>query len=293
MRKIGIIGSDNFHASAFSRLCNIPDENGLYLYDDIKITAICTDGDDIEHAKEIAEKFDIGTVFDNPEHMFGKVDAVMIMHRIGGKHIPCALPFIERGYPLWIDKPVASSVEDVELLKDVCEKYNPLIMGGSTLKYNPEVLSVKEKIENGFFGDIRGGSLNFQGNLHSEYDGLYFYGSHLIEEALAIFGYDVKSVFATNVGDDKITVLIKYDDFIIVLNYLDKVNKYFIVVNGSSQSEVTQMDISNIYKCGFDEFVKMLRSGKSLQTVNEMIKPVYIIDSIYKSLQKRSEIILN
>ena len=40
MIRIGILGSDNSHALAFSKLCNIPDENGIYAYEDVRVTAI-------------------------------------------------------------------------------------------------------------------------------------------------------------------------------------------------------------------------------------------------------------
>ena len=40
MFRVGIIGSDNSHALAFSRLANIPDGEGEYAFPDVRITGI-------------------------------------------------------------------------------------------------------------------------------------------------------------------------------------------------------------------------------------------------------------
>ena len=40
MIRIGIIGSDNSHAEIFSKMLNIPDENGEYAYPDARVVAI-------------------------------------------------------------------------------------------------------------------------------------------------------------------------------------------------------------------------------------------------------------
>ena len=46
MIRIGILGSDNSHALAFAKLCNLPMENGEYRYPDVRIAAIYGNDDD-------------------------------------------------------------------------------------------------------------------------------------------------------------------------------------------------------------------------------------------------------
>ena len=135
MFKIGILGSDNSHAQHFARLCNVEKVYG----DDVRIVAIYGNDDDPNHTKEVAEKGEIPFIANNPEEFMGKVDAVMVVYRRGSLHVPHILPFIEAGYPVWIDKPVCESIEDIELLRKAVEKNNTLITGGSTLKYNYEL----------------------------------------------------------------------------------------------------------------------------------------------------------
>lgn len=291
MFRIGILGSDNSHALAFSKLCNIPDENGKYLYDDVRITAIYGKDDDAAHTKQVAEDGKIGFIAERSEDFFGKVDAVMVVYRNGSYHVPDALPFVEGGYPVWIDKPIASSIEDINRLKVAWQRGKGLITGGSTIKYNYDILTAKNRIESGYFGEILGGSMNFPGDFANQYEGLYFYGSHLIEMMLSVFGYNPKSLLAAKAAENKICVIVKYDAFQVVLNYVNS-DEYFITVYGDKRSLTQQMDISIIYKLGFDKFVGMLRSGEMPLSFENLVKPVYILDAIYKSVEEKKEIIL-
>lgn len=292
MFRIGILGSDNSHALAFAQLCNIPDENGEYLYDDVRVNAIYGKDDEPAHTKQVAKEGKIEFVAETPDEFIGKVDAVMVVYRKGSYHIPDILPFIERGYPIWIDKPISSSIEDIERLKAAYQKHKVLITGGSTIKYNYDILIAQNRIKSGFFGNIQGGFMNFPGDLSCEYEGLFFYGSHLIEMMLSIYGYDVKSIYATKVANGNISVIAKYEDFQVVLHYLAAVRESLITIYGDKNSLTTQMDISVIYKLGFDQFVNMLRTKKMPLPIDDLVKPVYILKAIYKSLEDGCEVTL-
>ena len=56
MIRIGILGSDNSHALAFAKLCNLPMENGEYRYPDVRIAAIYGNDDDPQHTKDVAQQ---------------------------------------------------------------------------------------------------------------------------------------------------------------------------------------------------------------------------------------------
>lgn len=290
MIRIGILGSDNSHALAFSMLCNIPDENGDYLYDDVRVTAIYGHDDDPEHTKKVAEEGKIELIAEKPEDFIGKVDAVMVVTRSGALHVPLILPFVEAGYPVWLDKPVASSIEDVKKLKEACERNKTLITGGSTLKYNYDILALKNRINNKAFGTLLGGAMNFPGDLESKYEGLFFYGSHLVEMMLSVFGYDVKSVYATSVKSSRIGVLAKYNDFTVSLSYLAEAKEYLLTVYGSEKSYTIPMDMAVIYKLGFAKFIEMLKTKRMPLSFDDLVKPVYVIDAILKSIKENREV---
>lgn len=293
MFRIGILGSDNSHALAFAKLCNLPDENGNYLYDDVRVTAIYGFNDTPEHTKRVADRGQIETIVSAPEEFFGLVDAVMVVYKSGKYHVPHILPFIEKGYPVWIDKPIAESLEDVKKLREAVEKNNALITGGSTLKYNYEILTLQNKVKSGELGEVSGGYMNFPGDLNCEYGGIFFYGSHLSEMCLSVFGYDVQSVYASTVDPLNTMVIVKYADKEVALNFNYKAKEYALVVLGSEKNAVMELDISIIYKLGFHKFVEMLRSKKMPLSFDDLVKPVYMLNAIQKSLDEKREVSLN
>lgn len=286
MFKIGILGSDNSHAQHFARLCNVEKVYG----DDVRIVAIYGNDDDPNHTKEVAEKGEIPFIANNPEEFMGKVDAVMVVYRRGSLHVPHILPFIEAGYPVWIDKPVCESIEDIELLRKAVEKNNTLITGGSTLKYNYEILTLKDKVETGRIGNVSGGCINFPGDLESEYGGIFFYGSHLIEMMLSVFGYDVKSVTAKTIAPKNSMVIASYEDKMVTLAFNNLCSSYYVTVYGDKKVCSQEVDISFIYKLGFAKFVEMLKTNKMPLSFDDLVKPVYILNAIQKSLDEDREV---
>ena len=291
MINIGILGSDNSHALAFAKLCNIADANGEYAYPDVRISAIYGFNDSKEHTLEVAKEGAIPFVAESPEDFVGKVDAVMVVYRDGKYHLDHILPFIKLGYPVWIDKPIVTTTDDAETLCKVASECNALVTGGSTMKYNYEVLTLKNKVESGALGKVSGGFLNFPANLKSEYSGLFFYASHLCEMCLSVFGYDAKALQAHVTDDSNFNVVVFYDDKQVVLNFNENTSdKYYAVVLGDKDCATSQFDLSVIYKLGFDRFIKMIKDKRMPLTLDELVMPVYMMNAIERSIAQNTKV---
>ncbi|MBE7029485.1 MAG: Gfo/Idh/MocA family oxidoreductase [Clostridia bacterium] len=286
MFRVGILGSDNSHAQHFATLCNVEKAYG----DDVRIECIYGRDDDPAHTKEVAEIGKIPYIAKDPKEFLGKVDAVMVVYRRGALHVPEILPFIEAGLPVWLDKPVCESLEDIEILREAVERNNTLITGGSTLKYNYEILTLKDKVESGRLGAVSGGCINFPGDLESEYGGIFFYGSHLIEMMLSVFGYDVKSVTAKTVAPKNSLVIVKYEDRMVSLAFNNLCPSFHITVYGLDKACNVEVDISFIYRLGFAKFVEMLKTKKMPLSFDDLVKPVYVLNAIKKSLDEDREV---
>ena len=101
MLRIGMIGADNFHALAFSRLANLPPEEGGSGLP-ARVTMLW--GESAQRAAFVANEAHIHTVVDDPARMLGQVDAVMVVLRHGAQHHDAALPFLRAGISTWVDK---------------------------------------------------------------------------------------------------------------------------------------------------------------------------------------------
>lgn len=292
MFRIGILGSDNSHALAFSKLTNIKDEKtGEYLYPDMRVTSIF--GLDKEQTEKVAREGKIEYIADSPDEMMDRVDAVMVVFRHGDLHAKYALPFIEAGIPTWIDKPFTIKNTDAKQLIDAANKHNTLLTGGSTCKYAYDVVMLKNTVDMiKQKGESFIGAVNFPADMESEYGGIHFYGPHMAEMVMTIFGYDVKSV-TSSVVNDSIVAVAKYDNFQVTMNFTKAATKYYGVIYSGANTMVREIDISIIYRLGFDEFVKMLRTNKRPLELSKLLTPTVLLNAIDESIKSGKEVYLD
>lgn len=223
--------------------------------------------------------------------MIGKVDAVMILHRYDDMHIDALLKFADANIPVWIDKPICKSVDNIRILKEISEKNNMLVTGGSTVKYHYAVEGLKDIINTGALGNITGGALNFSANIENVYDGIFFYGPHLVEIMLAVFGYDVKSVTAKSVAPGNTSVIFKYEDKLVNASFNDKCPQRSITVYGDKNIAIKDIHSTNlIFELGLRKFIEMIKTKKMPLTIDELTKSVYLLNAIEKSLKEDKEI---
>lgn len=290
MFKIGIIGSDNSHAEVFSKLVNLPDSNGYFQFPDFRVTGIF--GLESERTAQVAQDGAIEYIAEKPEYLIGKVDAVMVVFRHGDLHKEYALPFIKAGIPTWIDKPFTIKNEDALELINTAKKNNTLLTGGSTCKYTYDILMVRNAVQKGGrIGKIKSAMLNFPATLENEYGGIYFYGAHLAEMTMAAFGYDAKSVIASE-KNGNVVATVKYDNYQVVMNFIPGVREYYAVVFGENGTMMREIDISICYMKGFEEFAGMLRTGKIPIPLEQLYAPVELLNAVVKSYQTGTEVVL-
>ncbi|MGI5899136.1 MAG: Gfo/Idh/MocA family protein [Christensenellales bacterium] len=291
MIKIGILGSDNSHALAFAKLCNLPDaKTGGHEYDDVRVTHIYGHSD--EENQNVAYEGKVANIVKDPQEMMGAVDAVMVVFRHGDLHARYALPFIRAGIPTWIDKPFTIDIEEAKLLIAQAEKKGTLLTGGSTCKYAYDVLLLKNAVEENRLGKIVSGMLNFPIKLNSEYGGVHFYGPHLVEMAMQIFGDGIRSVKATVKGENAI-VIARYEDYDIVLNYAANAQESTGIIIGEERNLVREIDKSMIYKQGFEKFIQMIRTGKRPFELDKLLIATAVVNAIEKSINTGEEVMID
>jgi len=290
--RIGIAGSDNSHAEIFSKLLNLPDPvTGTYPYPDFKVTGIF--GIDRERTIQVARDGNIGFIAETPEQLMDKADAVMVVFRHGDLHARYALPFIESGIPVWVDKPFTIKNGDAKTLIDAAREKNTLLTGGSTCKYTYDLLMIKNSVEKGSrIGKIKAATLNYPATLVNEYGGIYFYGSHLAEMCMMAFGYGAVSVIASE-NKGVVTGIVKYDDYQVTLHFIPGSKEYFAILYGEEGTIVREIDINGCYLHGFEKFAGMLRSGVLPLPLEHLYKPVALLNAIVESYETGDEIYLD
>jgi predicted dehydrogenase len=121
-----------------------------------------------------------------PDDLAGRVDAVLLTEGAGNRHLELSAPFLELGLPLFIDKPLAGSWEDVrEIWRRTGPEYPVLCC--SNLRYNPELPEFRRRAQS------IGEPVLLRGLTAMDWTG---YGWHLAELLVALWGRRATSVRA-------------------------------------------------------------------------------------------------
>ena len=186
--RIGIVGTDTSHVIAFTKLLNDPTSPD-YVPGARVVAAYKGGSKDIESSYTRVEKFaeqlrkdwrvdltpDIGS-------LCRKVDAVLLESVDGRVHLEQARQVIAAGKPLFIDKPLASTLADAREIARLAKEAGVPWFSASSLRWSPIVTSMK-------FTDTMGVATWGPGPLeeHHELD-LSWYAIHPIEMLYAIMG---------------------------------------------------------------------------------------------------------
>jgi predicted dehydrogenase len=287
MYNIGIVGSESSHAEAFAKLLNIPDPaNGKYAFPGFRAAGIY--GTDAARTKQVAADGMIPKIYEDHLDMIGKVDAVMVVLRRGSMHAQYSLPFINAGVPTWIDKPFTEKNSDALMILESAYKHNTLVMGGSTTKYVNDVIAIRTSVNDGSIGKIRGGSISFPATLSNDYGGIYFYGSHLVEMTLEIFGYYPGSVIASE-KNGTVTAIVKYADYQVTMYFIPELNEYYSVLYGDKATAVRKIDINGCYCFGIEKFAEMINKKQLPSPLEDLCQAVAVMNAVKGSYETHVE----
>ena len=283
--KIGIIGTENTHADSFCGIFNVANENGDFAYADCRVTLVY--GNYPESSEALANKYDGIKVAESIDEMVENVDAVMVTARDGKYHCGFAKPFIEAGIPAFIDKPFTSDIKEAEELIGLAKKKGVPLCGGSSLKYSPEILELKNFAKE---KGVKGGFIAAPVSFKNEYGDFWFYASHLAEMCMEVFGWSPKAVYATE-NNGSVFAIVDYEKFSVTCDFIDHCySAYSGAVYGESESLIKAVGLNGIEKSETDEFVNMLRTGKTHYDDRQLVAPVHFIESIIKSYNTGSRI---
>ena len=271
MYRVGLYGVENSHARAFCKAFRDTYADG---FRPTLVGGIYPDS-----VAALAEEF--GAEIENdPEKMAERVDCAMITCRDGKYHLAAALPFIKRGLPLFVDKPLTVSVAECETLVRTAKEYGVRFIGGSSVKISPDT---KKAAEFARGHRVTGGSIACPIQMNSEYGGFFFYASHLAETLLEIFGYEPDSVRMDRT-DNGASGTVRYPDFDVQFSYVEKVYSYSVQVDAGEESFRTGIDISSIHEKETGMFRRLVIGGESDFSVYQLTKSVYLLDAMYRSM---------
>jgi UDP-2-acetamido-3-amino-2,3-dideoxy-glucuronate N-acetyltransferase len=114
-------------------------------------------------------------------------------------HAELAIQAMQAGKDLFVEKPMALTLDDAEKMKEVAEETGRILMVGHLLEYHPAVLKLRELINLGELGKINyiySNRLNF-GKVRTEENALWSLAPHDVAVILRLLGQSPITVSAS------------------------------------------------------------------------------------------------
>ncbi len=165
---------------------------------DARVTHIWTQ--DMAVSRHVAGAALIDTVVERPEDMIGQVDAVLLARDDAENHLTMATPFIEAGLPIYIDKPLALTVDEANNIYAL-EKAPDQIFTCSAVAYAKEFELTDTEL--GARGKLQRVEAKI-GNVWSKY------AVHVIEPVLRLIGDQgsIVSIHPSSAGDARTATVV-------------------------------------------------------------------------------------
>lgn len=303
MIKLGIIGMSpgNAHPYSWSSIVNgFYDGNeinqigypGITNYLNANHDTLGIEGAAITHiwtqdraiSESIVKATKVKHIADRMEDMIGQVDAVILARDDSKEHVTMATPFLEANVPIFIDKPLATTYEDLDFF---CRQHaqGKFIMSCSSMRYSTESRAVKIDLEK--LGKIE--LITAVGKK----DWLK-YGIHMLE-ALFAFLDDPHPLLVLHMGEEgKNVVYLEFKNGIKVTMHLfmDIALTFQMSVFGQKAWELIEMkNYYAMFRDNLIEFIRSVQEGKARLAFDKTERLIRTLIGAHESLKSGGKII--
>lgn len=275
--RIGIIGAENSHTAGFGKLFNIDKK-----FPGVELKYVWGETD--AFAKSAMEKGNIPNQVKDPKEMLGKIDALIVDHRHPKFHLEPAVQFIKAGIPTFIDKPFCYRAGEGKEFLQLAKKLGTPVSSYSSIAQSTATFDIKDQIKSlGKISQvIRTGTADFD----SEYGGIFFYGIHIIEPLIYMFGDDVQEVKVNRNGKFGNASLKFASGLFATLIFKEKAYGWetFVETDDKLVELKSRKEETDPPK-NYVDMVEMFRTGKEPRTHQSILNGVSILEALEKSGQ--------
>ena len=207
-KRVGIIGLDTSHATAFTKAFN--QENASPDFAGYKVVAAYPQGSkDIESSTkrvpgyiEEVKKYGVEIVNSIAE-LLKKVDVVLLETNDGRPHLEQAIPVFKAGKTVFIDKPIAGSLTDAFAIFQAAKEYKTPVFSSSSLRY---MSNMDDIVKNKSIGKVLGADAFSPCSLEPTHPDLFWYGVHGVEALYTVMGTGCQTLTRVHTPDTDIVV---------------------------------------------------------------------------------------
>lgn len=188
-KRIGIIGLDTSHSIEFAKTLNHPDAGSEFA--GYKVVYAYPKGSNTIESSRVRipaitdeiKKYGV-LIADSLQELLDNVDVVFLETNDGRLHLEQARLVLEARKPVFIDKPLAASLEDAITIFHIADKFNTPVFSSSSLRY----ISGAGEIITGKYGKVLGADVFSPAHLEKTHPDLFWYGIHGVEMLFTVMG---------------------------------------------------------------------------------------------------------
>ncbi len=191
--RAGIIGTDTSHVPAFTAQFRSHPEWKIKVVAAFKGGSpdLPTSADRVEgFAKTIHDQYGV-EIIDSIEELLKKVDVVLLESVDGRPHLAQVTPVLLAGKRVFIDKPLAASLEDARKIVQLSRETGTPFFSCSSYRFHPDIPKLRDDPGVGKVSKVQASSPFSKLEFHPD---LYFYGIHGVEALYAVMGRGCVSV---------------------------------------------------------------------------------------------------
>jgi len=274
--RIGIVGAENSHCAAVARTLNVQKACG-------RARVVAVWGETRAFAEKAAEAGQIPEIVKRPEDMIGKIDGVMVDHRHAKYHLAAATPFVEAGVPAFVDKPFCFRLAEGKRFLALARRKRVAVTSHTMIISHRVFRDYVKKAKR-----LRptGGAALGPCDIRSKWGGVFFYGIHLVEAVMELFGIDVKSVQVTRRGKTGVAVLHYADGRVVTLHLLPNAPGWHLTAWSDKGVLAAPLAFDpNPFLTSTREWVHMMKTGKEPMPHRRLLAPVAVLEAMEKSLK--------
>jgi predicted dehydrogenase len=273
--RIGIIGAENSHTVNFGKMFNIDKK-----FPGVEVTHLWGETD--EFANKAAEAGKIPNIVKDPKEMLGKIDALIVDHRHAKYHLEAATPFVKAGIPTFIDKPFCYRVEEGKKFLQMARELGTPITSFSSIAQSYATYDIKQQLEP--LGEINHVVRFGPVDLDSIYGGVFFYGVHLLQPLLFMFGEDVERVKITRNGKKGSASLVFKSGLYATLIFKNQAYGWETFVETKKglvelKSRVPESEPGKMYV----DIVEMFRTHKEPRSHQSILNEIAVLEALERS----------
>lgn len=210
--RLGIIGLDTSHVTAFTELLNnpvakdhVPGARVVAAFKGGSADIPSSIGRVEEYTATLRDKYGV-KIHDTIEQVCAEVDAVLIEAVDGRPHLEQARIVIAAKKPLYIDKPLAGTLRDALEIIRLAEAAGVPLFTSSSLRFGKTTQAVRA----GSIGKVQSAETTSPAHVEKTHPDLYWYGVHGCESLFTVMGTGCEIVERRTTADGKIEVIGKW-----------------------------------------------------------------------------------